>query len=576
MVSRPLIFSILVTILVGIFVNKISLGYFSAEEGDKALGRLSLYRSSVVDEVERYAHLTHILARDPYVMSAAAGGDTTALNQRLQGFSDRAGLDAIYLMDQSGVTIAASNHATASSFVGQTYAFRPYFKDAIAGGQGRFYAIGATTGLPGYFIADGVRGPEQSMLGVIAIKKSFDALEESWRNAGEQVVLANADGVVLLASLSEWRYRTLSPLTESKRHEITEARQFPGEPMEPLDWHPRAGSRATIAGDERLHLIADDLPNDWQLHYFAADDRAITQSWLATAGVVLVAGSLLIVFQVQRARRISRRLQRSQREEAQLRETNAMLAVEIGERKTAEQRLRRAQDELERASRLAALGQLSASVTHELGQPIAAMRNHLAAAELRGAPEPLSANIGGLVDRMEGITRQLKFFANPHAEAFEVFDLRSAMTAALELLTPNIEETGTEVVYSPPSKAILVRGSRLRIEQVMTNVLRNAVDAVEESETPMVWVELGGSEDAAWFEVRDNGHGLGPQGLQELQEPFVTTRESGRGMGLGLSISAGIIKDHKGKMTAQNGKDGGAVFRVTIPVAPDAEDKSDE
>ncbi|WP_127115475.1 sensor histidine kinase [Shimia sediminis] len=572
MVPRPFIISLLAAILVGVFVNRISAVYFSAEEMDKALGRLSLYRSSVVDEVERYSHLTHILARDPFVIEAADGGDTGALNRRLEEFSHQAGLDAIYLMGESGSTIAASNHATPASFVGQNYAFRPYFKDAFAGGQGRFYAIGATTGLPGYFIADGVRGADQAMLGVIAIKKSFDALEESWSNAGEQVILANADGVILLASLPDWRYRVLSPLTEAKRQEITEARQFPRQPLEPLDWQSRGEMRATIAGDERLHLVADDLPNGWQLHYFASDDRAVTQSWLATAGVVLLAGSLLIVFQVQRARRIQRRLQRSEREEVVLREANAKLAVEIGERKAAEQRLRHAQSDLERASRLAALGQLSASVTHELGQPIAAMRNHLAAAELKGNTGALSGSIAGLVDRMEGITRQLKFFASPEAEPFEAFDLRDAMQAALALMTPNIEETGTDVVVDQPDSAICVRGIRLRIEQVMTNVLRNAIDAVEDVSDPKVRVRIGAASGEAWFEVEDNGHGLGPRTLQELQEPFVTTRESGQGMGLGLAISASIIKDHEGTMTGKNSANGGAVFRVTIPVTERNED----
>ena len=565
MEQRPLIFSLLVTILVGIFVNKISADYFSAEEMDKAMGRLSLYRSSVADEVERYAHLTHILARDPFVVEAAAGGSTGPLNQRLEGFSDQAGLDAIYLMGADGFTIAASNHATPTSFVGQNYAFRPYFKEALAGGQGRFYAIGATTGLPGYFIADGVRDGDDTMLGVIAIKRSFDALEESWNNAGEQVVLANADGVILLASRPEWRYRVMAPLTDAKRQEITEARQFPRQPLEPLDWQARGETRATIVGDERLHLVAEDLPNGWQLHYFADDDRAVTQSWLATAGVVLVAGSLLVVFQVQRARRIQRRLLRSEREEVVLREANTKLAVEINERKTAEQRLRRAQSDLERASRLAALGQLSASVTHELGQPIAAMRNHLAAAEMNGGATALGGNIGGLVDRMEGITRQLKFFASPQAEPFKAFDLRDAMQAALALMAPNIEDTGTEVDCALPDSPVRIHGSRLRIEQVMTNLLRNAVDAIEDTEAPHVWVQMGLEDENAWFEVRDNGHGLGERTLQDLQEPFVTTRESGRGMGLGLAISASIIKDHEGTMRASNSEDGGAVFRVEIP-----------
>lgn len=574
MVSKPFIFSLLVTVLVGLVVNKASFGYFSAEEMDKAQGRLSLYRSSVVDEIERYTHLTHILARDTYVIAAAGGADIAALNRRLEGFSERAGLDAIYLMDSSGVTIAASNHATETSFVGQNYAFRPYFQEALAGGQGRFYAIGATTGLPGYFIADGVRGAGQEMLGVVAIKKSFDALEESWRNAGEQVVLANADGVILLASRPQWRYRTLTPLSEGLKQTIVESRQFPGQSLGTLDWQAQGGGRAVIGGDDRLHLVSDDLPNGWELHYFAADDRAVTQSWLATAGVVLLAGSLLVGFQIERARRISRRLRRSQEEEAQLREANTKLAVEIAERRTAEQRLRLARSELERASRLAALGRLSASVTHELGQPIAAMRNHLAAAEIKGSGDALTVSLGGLIERMEGIIRQLKFFASPQSDPFERLDLKEAVRTALELLAPNIEKTGTRLQVDQPEAPVWVRGNRLRLEQVMTNILRNAVDAMEEATPPKLAVRIGVAEGAAWVEVEDNGHGLGEHSLQELQEPFVTTRESGQGMGLGLAISAGIIKDHEGRMAARGAALGGTVFRVEIPAADTDEDNT--
>ncbi|SFL78696.1 sensor histidine kinase [Shimia aestuarii] len=566
MVRIPLILTIVGTALLGMIVHSVSFGYFATEEVSKAEGRLSLYRSSVEAELERFAHLPRILARDTFVIDAAKGGGTGPLNARLESFAARAGLDAIYLMGPDGFTIAASNYALPSSFVGQNYAFRPYFKQAIEGDQGRFYAIGSTTGEPGYFIANAVRDRGGAILGVIAIKKSLSELEQSWVASGEQVMLVNQDGVVMLASDSAWRYRTLQALDAAKKDEIRRARQFAGKPLEPLDWTPNEGARASIGGVVRLHLVASTLPHGWALHYFASDDRAVARSWLATAVVVLAAGSLLILFQVQRARRIGRALQRSEMEEAQLRESNAKLAVEISERKTAEQRLKQAQSELERASRLAALGELSASVTHELGQPIAAMRNHIAAAEFGPAGiTPLTTHIGGLVDRMEGITRQLKFFATPEREPFEVFDLREAMAAALALVAPNIEALGCVVDRAPGETPASVRGSRLRIEQVMTNLLRNAVDAMEGVAAPRLSVRIGSEGDQVYFEVADTGHGLGAATLNELQEPFVTTRESGHGMGLGLAISDNIIKDHEGRMSARNRAEGGAVFRVTLP-----------
>lgn len=561
-----LAFPTIATAVVAVSVFKVSYGYFQSEELTKARGRLSLYQSSVTGELERFSHLTYVLARDPFVIEKANGGSTELLNGRLAEFSGQAGLDAIYLMNADGLTVAASNYRDPGSFVGQNYAFRPYFRDALSGEQGRFYAIGATTGLPGYFIADAVYGPVDELSGVIAIKIDLSELERSWLETGEQVFIANRDGVVLLASNPDWRYKTLAPLSEERRQDIVEARQFPEQDLAPLDWAVLPDQRALIGGTERLHLVGSDLPYGWNLHFFANDDQAVTRSWLVTAIAVILAAIAFIAFQIQRARRVDAELRRSAREEAELRQANERLAAEVQDRLAAERRLKRTQNELESASRLAALGRLAASVTHELGQPIAAMRNHLVAAEMgAGANGKLSANIGGLVDRMEGITRELKFFASSNTEEFSELDLRDAIRVALDLVAPNLEASNTQVRLDLPDTPVRIRGIRLRIEQVMTNLLRNAIDATQESEDPQVVVSAGERGDEVWVEIRDNGHGLGSATLADLQEPFVTTRESGRGMGLGLAISASIANDHDGTMTAHNVETGGAVFRVSFP-----------
>jgi two-component system C4-dicarboxylate transport sensor histidine kinase DctB len=561
---RVLAVAMALGVVLGVFL--VSLGFFRSEERAKAEGRLSLYRSMVVSEIERFSHLTYVLARDGHVIDTAAGRAPVALDRRLAAFAEKSGLDAIYLMRPDGVTIAASNAGTPESFVGQDYGFRPYFQTALAGGQGRFYGIGATTGLPGYFIADPVRGPEGGLLGVIAIKLDLTDLEETWRAAGEQVLLANRDGVVLLSSDPGWRYRTLGALGAAQRARIAQDRQFPGQALTAMDWQPAANGRAVIGGAERLHLTGAMAPHGWDLHYFADDSAAVTRSWLLAGIVTTLAGGGLLASQVRRTRRIGAALRRSEAEEAQLREANERLAVEIEERRAAERRLARTQDELERASRLAALGQLAASVTHELGQPIAAMRNHLAAAEIGGQGEGrLVPCIAGIVDRMEGITRQLKFFARNDREEFTRVDLREAVRAALALVEPNIERVGARVSVAAPDHPVMVRGNQLRLEQVLTNVLRNAVDAVEDCAERRIAVRIVLFDGVGRVEVRDTGHGLGQASLDDLQEPFVTTRESGRGMGLGLAISANIVRAHEGRISARDSANGGAVFCIDIP-----------
>lgn len=572
-VARTIVFSLLFLVFAaGAFV--LSQRYFRSEEVTRAEGRLSLYRSTVVAELDRFSHLTFVLARDPFVIETAGGGPTAPLDGRLASFASQSGLDAIYLMDFEGLTISASNAGSASSFVGQNYSFRPYFQEAMEGGQGRFYGIGATTGLPGYFIADSVVSDLGEALGVIAIKIDLTRLENSWREAGEQVLLTNADGVVLLASNPDWRYRSLTPLHADQRQAIAATRQFPGQALDPLDWQEDGGNSATIGGADVIHVMSDALPHGWQLHYFASVDPVTTRSWLATVIAAVIAGGVALVFLMRRTAQTQAALTALEAEEAELRRAYDLLAVEIDDRRAAERRLERTRDELSRASRLAALGELAASVTHELGQPITAMRNHLAAAEMGGGAQAIP-RLTGLVERMEGITRQLKFFANPGEDALTPVDLGQAMREALKLVAPNIEKHGVDVVTDIDGTAAIVRGNALRIEQVMVNLLRNAIDAMDDTGGHDLAVRVGTSGAMGWFDVADRGHGLGQASLSDLQEPFVTSRESGQGMGLGLAISAGIVKEHHGTMTAHNRSGGGARFRVQIPLAESAEEDAE-
>ncbi|MGB0905632.1 MAG: ATP-binding protein, partial [Mangrovicoccus sp.] len=367
--------------------------------------------------------------------------------------------------------------------------------------------IGSTTGTPGYFLSELIADARGQPLGVITVKISFAELENSWQTAQEPVFLANSDGVILLASDPDWRYHSLAPLTGEQRARIAADQQFRDEPL--LALSVDKGLNLTDE-DAPLHLVSKDLPHGWSLHYIPNDDRATNRALLFTAMVVGLVGLLAYVALFRRARRIRAALGRSEREEAQLRQANEALAVEIAERQRAEDQLRHAQTELEQTSRLAALGQLAASVTHELGQPIAAMRNHLAAAEFR--PPDLGEfthRLNGLVDRMEGITRQLKFFATPDMDPFETVDLRDVLAGSLALLHHNIAAQGAELTMSQDDRPMELRGSRLRLEQVITNLLRNALDACEDCDPPKIQIELGQSAHSIWIEIRDNGHGLG-------------------------------------------------------------------
>ncbi|MYG24701.1 MAG: sensor histidine kinase, partial [Boseongicola sp. SB0677_bin_26] len=317
MSTRSFTIWLLLTFAGAILAFWISHAYFRTGELDRADARLSLYRSTLEAELMRFSHLTFILARDPFVIETAKGASTGPLDERLAKFAERAGIDAIYLMDADGLTRSASNAGTAGSFVGHNYSFRPYFKSALLGLQGRFYGIGATTGIPGYFYADAVVDEAAGVLGVVALKIDLSDLQESWRKADERVLLANADGVVLLASVPEWRYRTLAPLTPEQRARIADARQFGTKPLDPLDWSLTDRQVATIGGEAFLHLQSTNLPNDWSIHYFASGEQAETHGWLAAGGFLLLAALTGLLVQLQRTRKIDAALRRSEEEEAQ-------------------------------------------------------------------------------------------------------------------------------------------------------------------------------------------------------------------------------------------------------------------
>lgn len=545
-----------------------SFTYFQTQEIEKAQARLTLYRSALVAELRHFSHLPFLLSLDPVVSATLGGADPSNLDRRLARFAQSAGIDAIYLMDGSGLTISASNARAQPSFKGQNYAFRPYFQEALSGELGEFYGIGATSGEPGYFYGIKVRNPGAGKDGVIAIKIDLSSLQESWQNSGEQIILANADSVALLASDPAWRYRALEPLSTVQRNAIITSRQFADEPLNPFDWTvDTAKQTARIDGQRLLYLQTADLPNSWSLHFFVPDDVAVTRAWLTTGMFLGLLMLGLMALQLRRVRRIGEALQRSESEEALLRQTNDRLAVEIEDRRLAERNLQKTQAELERAGRLAALGQLASSVTHELGQPIAAMRNQLAAAEMTTGVSPLTEKMEGLVARMESITRQLKFFSRKGRDQFEAVDLRDIMDDALELLEPNINHANAKVTLDRPDGQMTVKANRLRLEQVITNIVRNALDAVEDSTERLINIVMGQTGNTVWFSVSDTGHGLDGKSLDDLNEPFATTRESGRGMGLGLTISAGIVSDHGGTISAHERPDGGAVFRIELPRA---------
>ena len=229
-----------------------------------------------------------------------------------------------------------------------------------------------------------------------------------------------------------------------------------------------------------------------------------------------------------------------------------------------------AEQTLQQSSKLAALGEMSAAVSHELNQPLAAMKTYLAGAKLllqrRRPDEALSSfqRIDDLIERMGAITRQLKSYARKGGDAVETIDARDSVSSALSMMEPQLRRRDVEITASLPRDHVYIQADKVRLEQVLVNLLRNALDATKGIKAPEVKILLTVG-DAAMITVRDNGSGS--EDLDNLFEPFYSTMAPGDGVGLGLAISSGIVNDLGGRLTARNGQDGGAVFEITLPLA---------
>lgn len=535
---------------------------FVRSETNANRAQLSLYQSTLNAGLKRYAHLPSVLSQDPFVIAAAEGQGRAALNMRLEDFALNAELEAIYLMDLTGLTVSASNHGAAQTFLGKNYGFRPYFQQAADGDLGQFFAIGATTGRPGYFLSAPVRSDSHDIVGVIAIKVDLSSLGASWAEDTHALYVKNADGVVVLTSRPEWRYKTVGGPAQIDLEKINAARQFGSEVLQPLDVSqgilgPKINGDAFIETSTPLDVLG------WTLYH-------LTPAWDVWRKVALTLLSVLIAMAIAgavwlwiRSRRIGAALRASQEDRRKLRSANHRLEREIDVRRKAEAKLEDAQKELRHTSKLAALGQLSASVTHELGQPLSALKTHITAAEIKGDSDAgLLAKLGGLVHRMEAITTDLRFFAKLGNDAFETIDLNTVVIGAVETMRPQIEMADITLKINATPDPIWVAGNVLRLEQVVVNLLSNAKTALKTSATKIITVTL---DPKGALRVVDSGLGLGGRSMEDLAEPFHTTQASGDGMGLGLAISSEIMRDHAGSLRVIPSEIG-AAFEMSLPL----------
>jgi two-component system C4-dicarboxylate transport sensor histidine kinase DctB len=536
-------------------------------------------------ELARFDHLPEIIRFHPSVQALLDNPTSPSLvdeaNRYLERVNHAAGSAVLYVLDRTGLCIASSNWRDITSFVGVDLSYRPYFRDTLIKGSQHFYGIGTTTGIPGYFFGralqspDGVRG-----VGVVKVEKWHAAV---WPGAGRMMVV-DGNGVILLASDDSWRYRTLSQLPANTLARIGAERQYENVTLKPLGLQHVENLDATSSlfklpaeygGDPVLAVQRTLAGSDWKVVVLLdLAEVAVFRFWVQVV-VALMAMTLaflaLYLFQRRRATQIDRAAR------AALAAANSALESEVQSRTQdlieANSRLRATQDELVHSAKLAAVGQIAAGVSHELNQPMAAIRSLADNANVflaRGQNEGVTGNlrlISDLIDRMSGITTQLKLFARKRPSVLAAVPVRQTIAESLMLLDEKIRRTGAHIVEDYAAREIYVRADRDRLGQVFVNVLSNALDAMASDPSPSIEIATLVTASGVSISIRDNGPGFSPDVLQRIFEPFFTTKLAGSGLGLGLAISERIMRDFGGVLRAENAAGGGALFILQLPQA---------
>jgi len=561
---RMQVVAVVVALVVATLVGYLVLNTtFQAEKTRETPARAQFYASAIDDALTRLAHLPYVLSLDPATLEALKTGDVEDLNPTLATIADRSGAEFVFLMDRDGRTIASSNYADETSLVGSYYTFRPYFRTALEGEQGRFFAVGVTTGRPGYFIAEPVRDVDGAIFGVVVVKVPFRDLSRAIGESGDLIFVTNAQDVVLATSDTRYLYGLISPLSAHDRITLEEQQQFGTQDLRPLDWSEDKSGRVVLSDTTYLLSRADLSEEDWTLHLLSNVADIRRQALFFVVIGLTAALSLVIAAALFRASQLRHALALSNADRVRL-------ETEIHDRQIAEAKLDKARTELARKNQLAALGQLSASITHELGQPISAMKNYLVAEEIAREVTPGShaPQLTGLVDRMQRIVDQLRLFGRSDPAVTERFHAQDAVRTAVGLVQHTADAAGATLRLDLPAAEVALKGHATRFEQVIVNLLRNAIDAVADEPRRQIDLRLRQS-DGIVIEVSDTGQGLGGLDMGDLQEPFFSTKPSGVGMGLGLAISVQIINEMGGTMDARTKEDGGASFRISLPRVSD-------
>ena len=592
---RTLSLGLVFLFALAIVAQNVASAYYLKEGASRAQATLRLTIQSLEGRLRRYEVLPVLLADDEVIRSLALDAANPDLRSRANQWLKQQNMAVeasdIYVMTLDGKTVAASNFDRPDSFIGQNFEYRPYFKDAAAGSKGRFFALGTTSGVRGYYFASPVRSHAGSIVGVIALKIGLDEIEAEWRAQEYRILVSDPEGIIFLSTDPAWLYRGLLPLTPERIAKTDTSRRYADAEVSELR-HSSTIEHGIplirLSGDDgaaREYLLAKQLMPlaDWTVQVLLDAGYVRNQARLATAALLLFIGIGASMWLMLRQRRLQMAERIALQEQtkldlerrviertADLERVNHQIVTEIAERRLTEQELRRTQDDLVQAGKLAALGQMSAALSHEINQPLAAARNYADSAAIlidRGDSAKARENVNqivSLIDRMATIAKHLRSVARKPDSPLQAIDLNSALAEAVTMAEARLTAADANVLIDLPGELPLVKAGAVRLQQVLANILSNAVDAVEGTQDRRIAVSAAHAGERISLTIRDHGPGVPAAIATRIFDPFFTTKRVGSGLGLGLSISYNIMKDFGGDLRVANEPDGGAAFTLVF------------
>lgn len=548
-------------------------------QNQQQLDRFSRHLES---QLGHYAYIPQLLSHQEIVIKALQLADNSAqlelTNRHLDNVNSIIGASDTYLLDAQGTTIAASNWFTDTTFIGNNFSFRPYFQDAKQGKQGRYFALGSTSGKRGYYFSFPVVYAAE-VIGVIVVKMDLSSIEKDWTGKEQLFLVTDDNNVVFISSEKRWLFQSLSPLSETKKESILKSRRYLNQPIEALSTVGNLVQNAqllSIQNKRYLSLINRSSGEGWNIRVLAPITPILFNVSMLILFISLLYMLLYLIVtlfqqkQNQHKKQVLAEIKAKQQLEFTVMQRTSALQAEIAERHKAESALRSTQKELIQSAKLALLGQLSASISHELNNPLAAIRSYAENAILflqRDKLEQVDSNLSRIVlltERMAKISEQLKSFARKSDGELQEISLQPVIVAAHELLKPQFKASQTTLKMDIPTPPINVKAEPIQLEQIIVNLLSNAMQAMQNSTQKLIEIKLYAEKNQAIIQVLDRGTGIDKEHLAHLFEPFFTTKETG--LGLGLSISQQIISNMQGELSARNRYSQGAVFSISLPI----------